>query len=273
MTGIALRPRGDRLILNRRTLTGLCGQLNGMFAKAVFVGHPTLLVVNALARIEIKNRLGNAARIRLIGGPSQSLRVLRILSKGAGDQGQLAILAGTEGQLGHGLVALGRTMIAITFGGKTRGINHVADTANFTLGAEIGFPSAVTAGRKIAFNRRRPLAVRCEHLNHAPSLISVDGSHRPAQYLNAFGAIEIKGRSLALTIWHRRWNNIGNKANPTHTKRRACTKTARRNLEILRIVLTILNVDTRNSSECLRRIDPSLICTDPVSIDNINSCR
>ena len=90
------------------------------------------------------------------------------------------------------------------------------------------------------FERRRAFAVAREQLDHAAGVIAVQGGEGPAQHFDALGHVEVEGRGLALAVRHGRRDAVRHQAHAAHAEGRARAEAARRNLQVLRVVLAVV---------------------------------
>jgi len=128
----------------------------------------------------------------------------------------LAALAWPLSKLDHDLVAFDLAVGAIAVGREMRCLDDVTEAADFALGADLFLLGIVAAGDEAAFDARRTLAIRREHLDDAAGMVAINHGHRPVQDFNAFGAIEVEGRHPPLAVRHRSRNTVGNEANAGH---------------------------------------------------------
>ena len=104
-------------------------------------------------------------------------------------------------------------------------------------------------------------------------MVAIDRRHRAAHDLHALGAIEVEGRRLALAVGHRSRDAVAYQTYTAHSEGSAGAEAARGNLQILSIVLTILDGDTRHRHQRFGNVDPRIVSADAPGIDDINGAR
>ena len=76
-----------------------------------------------------------------------------------------------------------------------------------------------------------------------------------------------------MAVRHGGRNTVGDEANTAHTKGRTGPETARGNLQILRVILTILHRDAGHCGERFGRVNLALIGANAGSIDDVDGSR
>ena len=76
----------------------------------------------------------------------------------------------------------------------------------------------------------------------------------------------------ALAVGHGRRNAVGNQANAAHAERRARAKASRRDLQVLRVVLAVLDDNARDAPEALGEIDLRPAFADLVGVEAVDRC-
>ncbi len=285
MRGRRLEAAREGLVLDHLTVAAVGSQLQAVGAEALLPLQADLLVVDALAgvvalgegalrRLRVAGIDLAGARVALEGRPGDAKRVLGVaLVQGVGDDGDLAVARGRDGQLGVALFARGGAVRPVAVGLEARRIQDIADPARLALRIQVKLAHAVAAGRAAELDGRRTLAVAGEELHDTARVIAVQGREWAAQHFDAFGHVEIEGGGLALAVGHGRRNAVRNQANAAHAEGRARAEAARGDLQVLRIVLPVLHHDARNGGERFGQIDAWLGVADARGVDDVDRGR
>ena len=285
MAGRCLEAFGESLVLDDIAVAAIHHHMQAVVAKRLFIGGADLLVVDALARVVA---LGQGAfrvlcirRVdftctRVCGkrGPGGAQRILRIaLVQAVGDDGQLAVRIGLDGDLAERLFARGGAVVAEAVRAEARTVEYVADAACLALRRQVYLAGAETAARHIQFDGRGILPILGKQLDHAARMVAIDGRKRSAQHFDALGRIEVEGSGLALAIGHAGRNAIADQFDTAHAEGRAGAEAARRDLQVLRVVLAVLHNQARHGSQRFRRIDADLTILDAGAVDHVDRGR
>jgi hypothetical protein len=94
-----------------------------------------------------------------------------------------------------------------------------------------------------------------EDLKHAAGGIAVKLGQRAAQQLNTLGGDQARRGCLALAVWHGGGNAVDQDAKAAHARGRARTKTAHQQLQVLREILPVPDLQAGHSAHQFREID------------------
>jgi len=104
-------------------------------------------------------------------------------------------------------------------------------------------------------------------------VVAVDGGKWSAQHFDALGRIEVEGGGLALAIGHAGRNAIADQFDAAHAEGRAGAEAARRDLQVLRVVLAVLRNQARYGGQRFRRVDADLAILDAGAVDDVDRGR
>ena len=176
-------------------------------------------------------------------------------------------------EFGIELIARCCAVQSIAAGIEARNIDEVIQRIRLSAQLQAGFACAVTACQEGAADGWHRWAIGGKYLHDATGGIAVQTRKRAAQHFDALSRGKIESRRLSLPIGHGGGDAVGNQPYAAHTECRAGTKAARRDLQILRIVLPILRDDSRHTIEHFGKIDLRFGLTDHRSIDTVNGHR
>ena len=161
-------------------------------------------------------------------------------------------------------------MVAVAVGLESGKIRDVVQAAGFAAHLEVALAQAVGAEERRGVECRPRRAIGGEHLHDTARGVAVETREGAAQHLDAVGGGEVEGRGLALTIGHRRWNAVGDEAHAAHSERGSAAEAARRDLQVLGVVLAVLNHDSGNAVERLGEIHLGIVLADDARIHRVD---
>src|SRR5580698_7526395 len=131
-------------------------------------------------------------------------------------------------------------MNPITVGLEVRGVDDVVDEAVIARRLDVVSLSvkSTVLGRRAQQIPR--LGIFGKYRNDAARGVAVQRGEGAAQHFDTVGAAQVELRKLPLAIRHGAGNAVGIQAYAAHAETRASTKAAHRQLQILRIILTVL---------------------------------
>src|SRR5690606_12891064 len=118
-----------------------------------------------------------------------------------------------------------------------------------TSGFKAVAPGSETAVVAARFNGGRLLSGFGRDIYHTARGIPIQGRERAAKDFNILHTTEIDIGCLTLTVRRCRRDTVNIETNPTHAIGGTRTKAANRKLEILRVVLAVLYLQTRHPVE------------------------
>ncbi len=191
----------------------------------------------------------------------QAARIVRFDIDAVKDQAQLADVIDAHAEFGVSQVFTRAAVVAVAAGdetGRGDGIVHVAclsPVSHRTGGLQAVAPATVAAVVTAGFYSRRLLASFGGDVNYAARGVAVQGREGTPQHLYALDAIEIDIGGLALAVRHGCRDPIDIHANAAHAVGRAGAEAAHRELEILSVVLTVLDLQPRHAGQRLGEVN------------------
>ena len=167
-------------------------------------------------------------------------------------------------------------MVAKTVGRITRDVEQTAQNvaaarnSSGKMALVVGSRASRQAVFRLAWRDRR---VSGENLEHAARRIAVKLGQWAAQQLDALGRSQAGGRCLALAVWHGGRNTINQDAHAAHAKGRARAKATHRQLQVLREVLPVPDLQAGHTAHQLRQIDQRRRRAKRVNLDRVDSAR
>ena len=196
-----------------------------------------------------------------------------VLLKAAVDQRQFAVVIGLEVELGERLIAARGAVVAVAVGVHARSIEHKANALSGAFGRQVVFAQPVAAHQGFSADAGRAFAIAGKHLDHATGIAAVQRGCRASKDFDALGCVEVKCRGLTLTVRGAGGNTVCNQFDAAHAKCGARTKSAGRNLQVLRIVLPVLHHQPRHAGQHFRGVDAQLAIADLLLVDAIDRIR
>ena len=233
--------------------------------------HTHLVLRHHLAGVLVVSRFDGLARVGLELRAGQAQRVERQgLVKQVHDHSDLRLLGGIDAQLGVQLPALGGAVVAVAIRLEPGVVEHVVQLARLPARVEPDLAHAVRPHEHRCPHLGRGRTVSREHLHHARRRVAIHLSQWPAQHLDALGRRQADGRGLPLPVGHGGRNAVHDQARATDAERRARTRAAYGQLQVLRIVLPVQHRDAGDTVHGLRQVDlrpGGLQCVAPDCLD------
>ena len=231
-----------------------------------------LRLPRVLAGVELRRGRRGLVRIggQLRGGQSQ--RILGALVDVAEQHQHLVARAG-PGQAPAGQRPLCRAVrpaaVDLQVG---RAQSRLPAVAEWGAGLEPRLAQAGAAGVQIQFGES--LAHRRAHQrDHAARAVAVQGGEGPAQHLDPRGGGQVEVRHLPLAIGHRGRDAVGVQAQPAHAERRPRAEAARRELQVLRVVLPVVGGQAGHAIQGLGQMDAGAGAAQRVGVDHRRRIR
>lgn len=277
--GVELRSARDRLVLRGVALAVVCGQRQFVaFAHLALIAQAGLGLVERFAGVVLIRarclawvffpfRLGQAARIAGVNRDAVE------------HQRQGADVVQPHAELAVAEVFPRGAVIAVALGGKAGAGEGVVNVAG--LGAVAGgagcfhpvAPGVVAAEIAAGFQRRRLGAGYRINVDDPARGVAVQRGIGAAQYLDAFDGIDVNVGGLPLAVGHGGGNTVDVHAHPAHAEHRTAAEAAYRQLQILRIVLPILELQARHAAEIFRQVNLRGGVAQILAVDHVDGNR
>jgi hypothetical protein len=224
--------------------------------RAQLVDQATLRLRQRLARVELRGRRIDAARVGLQLGAGQAQRILRRRQFDAvADEGELGCVVQPQAQLQVLDVAPRRAVRAPAVGLEVRDAGQVVQRALRPGQLRVVALLPVAAAARAHGEPGRTGPVLGEHLDHPARGIAVQRRERAAQHLDRGGGAEVDVGDLALPVGHRRGDAVHVQPHAADAEGRARAEAAHGDLHVLRVVLPVAREQARHAAQGFGQID------------------
>src|SRR5690606_18748798 len=241
-----------------------------VFAERTLVRRAARHVTNGLAGIERDRVRRDLPRILLQLLACQTDRILRVrLIEHIHDRGERGNFVGRESHTEIRNIALRCTVISVPVGLEPRKIAAEINATEPHTELRSVASETVLAGRRRQLEARFLDPIPRDDLNDAAGRVAVQRRERPAQHLDALSAVQVEQSRLALPVRHRQRNAVLDQTDAAHAERSARAESARRDLQVLSVVLAVLHDDAWHASKTLRQVYAQLVLSKDLAVDRI----
>ena len=265
---------GGGLKLHHLALTGIGHEAQGIAAvQLALVGQARLCLLDAFARVVEQGIGGGCLWIFCPVGRGDTTGVIRINVHMIGHQREVAVFIGFDVDAGIEQVFVGGALCAVAIGQKAAGAEHIANAVGFTLGFEAQALLAIAAQRESAFHLWLAFALLGVGVDDAARGIAIQGRVRPAQHFHALQRAYVDVVGLALSVRHGGRDAIHINLDAAHAKGGACTKAANRQLQVLRVILAVLQLQAGHAAQRFRNVDLPLAVAHALAVNQADGRR
>ncbi len=207
---------------------------------------------------------------------AQAARVISFNIHAVEQQGQLTDVIDAHAELRVGKILTRAAMVAGAVGGEAVGGNHVVDVARVAAVAHRAgrfhtvMPGAKAAVVAAGFDSGRLASGLAGGVDHPAGGVTVQGGKRPAQHLERIEAANINIRGLPLAIGHGGRDTVDVNTQPAHAVGGAGPEAANRKLQILRVVLAVLHLQSRYRAQRLGEVYPRRGLAHLIAVNHAN---